>query len=72
MFSDKTLIKLTFIFGCLSLISLLLCHLALTDIAHGEPNVSAEWNILRVSAVIIFTFIISTFYIFWRIHKKMA
>jgi hypothetical protein len=31
----------------------LLAHLALTDIRHGEADLTLEWNALRLSAMII-------------------
>ena len=33
--------------GCFSSVALLLSFLALTDIYHGEPDVSLEWMIVR-------------------------
>jgi hypothetical protein len=47
--------------GITSLITLGLSHLALTDIGHGEGDLSLEWNILRISAAVLTAFIISTF-----------
>lgn len=38
----------------------LLSHLAMTDIAHGEPDVSGEWLILRVTAGLMIGFILLT------------
>jgi hypothetical protein len=37
-----------------------LSHLALTDIAHGEPDVKGEWAIVQVSAFLVLLFIMST------------
>jgi hypothetical protein len=45
--------------GLLSLIALGASHLALTDIAHGEPNVTLEWAVLRISAAVIALFVVS-------------
>jgi len=50
----------TIAFAILSLFALLLSHLALTDIAHGEPDVSGEWLTLRLAALVILAFIVST------------
>ncbi|HYN10863.1 MAG TPA: hypothetical protein VES67_26005 [Vicinamibacterales bacterium] len=42
--------------GVLSLIAIVVAHLALTDIAHGEADLTLEWNVLRASFVIIIAF----------------
>ncbi len=53
----KTQIKATMILGGVALLAGLVGHLALTDIYHGEVDVSLEWNILRICALILFVFI---------------
>lgn len=53
-------VLLTRVLAVLCLIAGLFSHLALTDIAHGELDVSEEWLILRITAVLIGLFIIST------------
>jgi len=55
--NTKNLIILDQILAYISLAALILSHLALTDIAHGEPDTCAEWTILRVTAVLLFIFI---------------
>lgn len=45
--------------GLLSLIALGFSNLALTDIAHGEPNAALEWAVLRISAAVIAIFVVS-------------
>jgi hypothetical protein len=50
-------IRLAIILGILSLVAGILGHLALTDIYHAEGNLTLEWNMLRVFAVIFLTFI---------------
>jgi glucan phosphoethanolaminetransferase (alkaline phosphatase superfamily) len=52
--------KITLFLAGLSLIAFLFCHLALTDINHGETDLSLEWTILRIAAVIFLAFIVST------------
>jgi hypothetical protein len=47
--------------GVLSLLAVIFGHLALTDIAHGEGDLSLEWNVLRVAALVIVMFIAVTF-----------
>lgn len=45
--------------GLLSLMALGASHLALTDIAHSESDVALEWEVLRISAVVIAVFVVS-------------
>jgi hypothetical protein len=56
--------------GGLSLLALLFSHLALTDIAHGEADLTLEWSVLRVSAGILLAFIISTFLMMRKWSKR--
>ena len=53
----RTRIKVTMALGFLSLFMGLIGHLALTDIYHSEGDVSLEWNILRVCALVLVIFI---------------
>jgi hypothetical protein len=55
-------IRISMGLGYISLAALAFSHLALTDIAHGEPDVTLEWNTIRASALVILTFI--TFSVF--------
>ncbi len=47
----------TIALGVLSLAGGGFAHLALTDIYHGEGNLSLEWNVLRICALVFLTFI---------------
>lgn len=58
--------------GVLSLIAVLLSHLALTDIAHGESDLAWEWRILRVSALVILMFIGTSLAALGRILKSIS
>jgi len=40
----------------LSLLAGLIAHLALTDIYHGEADVTLEWNTVRVCALVLLVF----------------
>ncbi len=61
---------ITLILAGFSILSLIVSHLALTDIYHGGEDLSLEWLTLRISAVIFFAFIISSvFTILIRIKK---
>ena len=48
--------RLTFALGVLSVLAVILANLALLDIYHGEPDVTLEWNAVRVSFLIILVF----------------
>lgn len=53
----KTLTTISIIFGILTIISIFVSHLALTDIYHNtEPDLSLEWNIVRLGYLLTFTF----------------
>ena len=39
-----------------SILAILTCHLALTDIRHGEADLSLEWAVLQVGFLIIIAF----------------
>lgn len=52
----KTAARLTILLGLLSLLAVGVGHLALTDIAHGEPDVSREWTVVRLCFAVIVLF----------------
>jgi hypothetical protein len=52
----RTAARLSIGMGILSLLALGAAHLALTDIAHGEADVSLEWRVLQISAAVILAF----------------
>ena len=61
--------------GVLSILALGVSHLALTDIWHGEGDLSLEWNILRAAALILTTFIVAAFVTFLqmlRVTRKLG
>ena len=43
--------------GVLSLLALGASHLALTDIARGEHDLRLEWTVLRISGLVIASFL---------------
>ena len=47
--------------GGLSFLSILVAHLALTDIYHGETDLSLEWHALQVAFGVIITFHVAAF-----------
>ncbi len=54
-----------------SLIAGIFAHLALTDIYHGEPDLSLEWNVLRVCALIFLCFIGFALITLGRVSRKI-
>jgi hypothetical protein len=48
------------VLGALALPTLLLCHLALTDIRHGESDLAAEWTVLRIGLLVLTAFVVAT------------
>lgn len=53
----ETQIRVAIVLGALSLLAVVLTHLALTDIYHGEADVTLEWNIVRICALVLLVFI---------------
>jgi hypothetical protein len=47
--------------GCLSALCILLAHLALTDIYHGEADVSLEWRVVQVAFAVMIAFHVAAF-----------
>ncbi len=58
------------ILSVISIVALILSHLALTDINHGEQNLTLEWTILQVSATIFLVFIVSTILTLIKVLKS--
>jgi len=46
MIQTRTISIISFFLGILSVIALLVSHLALTDIWHGEGDLRLEWSVL--------------------------
>lgn len=66
----KKLIILTQGWGGLTLVAGLFAHLALTDIYHAESEVSSEWVIVQIAALIILVFIALSTTTLWIFLKK--
>jgi hypothetical protein len=47
--------------GILSVIAILMCHLALTDIWHSEGDLTLEWRVLQFGFLAIILFHVSAF-----------
>ena len=61
---------IAFVLGVLTLAAVFVSHLALTDIYHGEADLSLEWNVLRVCFAAIVAFQVFALATFWRVIKK--
>ena len=51
--APRRLAYLCLVLSLLTIGAVAMSHLALTDIAHGEPDLSGEWTVLRFSALVI-------------------
>lgn len=52
----RLLLHLAFGLGTLSFLAIVLAHLALTDIYHGETDVSVEWRAVQGAFGVIIAF----------------
>ena len=52
----KRWVWISLVLGLLALLAVMISHLALTDIYHGEEDVSLEWNVLRLCFGVIVLF----------------
>lgn len=52
--------------GVLSTISILLANLALLDIYHGESDVTLEWQVIRVSFLVMIAFHVFVLIAAWK------
>jgi hypothetical protein len=67
----KNQIRATMALGILSIFASIFGHLALTDIYHGEGDLTLEWRILQAGAFIIFTFVVSSLLVLRKALKAM-
>lgn len=70
MKKNKIKVTITKYLAYLSLISIILAHLALTDIYHNiEPDLTSEWIVVRIAFFIVVVFIISVLVTLKKIKK---
>ncbi len=67
----KTQIRVTTGLGALSLLACLAAHLALTDIYHGEADVTLEWSIVRACALVLLAFVGMTLFTLTRARRAL-
>ena len=66
------MVRISLILGVITLIGLLLSILALIDIYHNsEPDLSMEWNTVRVCFIVTVVFISMSVTTIIRIRQKM-
>ena len=68
----RTSVVVSLILGILSVLAIGASHLALTDIWHGESDVSLEWNVLRLAALVILAFHLGALTTLWRVMRSEA
>ena len=68
----RTVCLLTLALGLLSLLAVLGCNMALIDIYHGERDVTLEWNIVRISFLIIVGFQVSALTVLWHGYQRQS
>lgn len=68
----KTQFLLTRALALLSLGAIFFSHLALTDIAHGEPDPRMEWLVLQLSAGILLIFIVFAWLTLGRLKRALG
>lgn len=67
----KRAIVITLILGALSMTGILISHLAFTDIAHGEPDLTLEWKALQISFLTMIIFHLAAFYTLGKLLKSI-
>ena len=68
----EALYRTAFGLGIASAGAVLVAHLALTDIAHDEADVTLEWNVLRVAFLVIVAFHIAGLAALRRARRQAA
>jgi len=68
----KTQVRVTIALGVLSLLAGLITHLALTDIYHGEADVTLEWSMVRICALVLLVFIGMALFTLRRALRELA
>jgi hypothetical protein len=67
----KTQIKISFWMGMLTIPAAAAAHLALTDISHMEPDLTLEWSVLQVCALVIAAFTVMAMITLRRVYKSI-
>jgi hypothetical protein len=70
MIKLRTAARVSFTLGILSVLAVLSSHLALTDIRHGEADLSLEWRVLQISFAVIIAFQVSALITLRRVLRE--
>ena len=61
----RRLLMTTVVCGVLSLVAFIFGRLAMTDIYHGEPDLTLEWNIVSISFLPVLIFHLLAIVVTW-------
>ena len=67
----RRLIDMSLALGLLAILAIGAANMALIDIAHGEGDLSLEWAIVRVAALLILMFIALALATLWRLRGRV-
>ncbi len=65
-------VRLSLFLGGLSLVAVVVSWLALTDIGHGESDLSLEWSVLRAAFLVIVLFQVSALLTLGRVLRVLS
>ena len=65
-------IRVVIALGVVALLAGLFAHLALTDIYHGEADVTLEWSVVRICAVVFAAFVGGSLFTLTRALKAIG
>jgi hypothetical protein len=68
----RTQIRMSVALGVLAVIGLASSFLALTDIAHGEPDLKLEWAVVRATAAVLLMFIAQSLVTLVRANRAIS
>jgi hypothetical protein len=68
----KAQIRVTIVLGALSLLAVLIAHMALTDIYHGGVDVTLEWSVVRICALVLLVFISMAMFTLRRALRELT
>jgi hypothetical protein len=62
----------TIVLGALSLLAVLIAHMALTDIYHGGVDVTLELSVVRIYALVLLVFISMAMFTLRRALRELT
>jgi hypothetical protein len=64
-------VQLSLVLGGISVLAVVVSYLALTDIGHGESDLSLEWGVLRAAFLVIVLFQASALVTLGRVFQVL-